>query len=423
MNIKKLHIENFRGLSSYTYELSDTLTLFAGINGAGKSTVLAAVKILFSWLVARLKNSKGNGDSLTDSDVKIGQQYCLLQIDVEYNGQNVEWKLYRQLSSVRTKPVHQTVLKDLSELANRILLDNQNNTGAAALPLVASYGVNRLVANVGTELAKKSALNMLDVYNKDGGDNYTALFAWFREREDIENEQFRNTGSLEEDMQLKAVRHAIYGCLPGFSDLRSQRTSRIYTIKKNGIDFDLNQLSDGEKAYIALVADIARKLGMTHPNMPNPLMAEGIVMIDEIDLHLHPTWQREILPGLNKVFPNVQFLITTHSPYVLSNVNINKGEKLFLLDSGETSLVEANVYGKSIEQILLDELNVRSTRGMEVQNHLDAVNSCLKRKDISSEEYLGHKSWLKDNVSRSDSVFMNIVEQESLIKFRRHEKN
>lgn len=166
-----------------------------------------------------------------------------------------------------------------------------------------------------------------------------------------------------------------------------------------------------------------RKLGMTHPNVPNPLMSEGIVMIDEIDLHLHPTWQRQILTGLNNVFPNVQFLITTHSPYVLSNVNINKGERLFLLDNGETLQVLSNIYGKPIEQILLDELNVKSTRGMEVQNHVDAVNSCLKQKDISSEEYLRHKEWLEDNVSRSDSMFLNIVEQESLIKFCHHEKN
>lgn len=91
-------------------------------------------------------------------------------------------------------------------------------------------------------------------------------------------------------------------------------------VEKNGELLSLNQLSDGEKNMIAMIGDIARRLSMANPNLPNPLEGDGIVMIDEVDLHLHPKWQQKILISLEEAFPNVQFIVTTHSPQVLTTV-------------------------------------------------------------------------------------------------------
>ena len=83
-------------------------------------------------------------------------------------------------------------------------------------------------------------------------------------------------------------------------------------ITKDGLDIDVNQLSAGEKSVILLIADLAMRLTIANPSLENPLEGEGIVLIDEIDLHLHPQWQRNILPALLATFSKCQFIVTTH---------------------------------------------------------------------------------------------------------------
>jgi predicted ATP-binding protein involved in virulence len=91
-------------------------------------------------------------------------------------------------------------------------------------------------------------------------------------------------------------------------------------IRKGTSTLVIDQLSDGEKLLLALTADLARRLAIAYPNLGDPLKGEGIVLIDEIELHLHPAWQRRVLSSLQRTFPSCQFIVTTHSPQVLSEV-------------------------------------------------------------------------------------------------------
>ena len=91
-------------------------------------------------------------------------------------------------------------------------------------------------------------------------------------------------------------------------------------VKKSEQTLYFDQLSDGEKCLLAMTGDIARRLAMANPYADNPLQGGGVVLIDEIELHLHPGWQRRVVPALERTFPNVQFILTTHSPQVLSSV-------------------------------------------------------------------------------------------------------
>ncbi|WP_436718331.1 AAA family ATPase [Escherichia coli] len=121
------------------------------------------------------------------------------------------------------------------------------------------------------------------------------------------------------DRQLTAVRTAISRFMPGFSNLRVRRKPRLHmSIDKNGQTLNVLQLSQGEKSLMALVGDIARRLAMMNPMLENPLNGEGIILIDEVDMHLHPTWQRTIIQRLTTTFPHCQFVLTTHSPLVIS---------------------------------------------------------------------------------------------------------
>ena len=102
-----------------------------------------------------------------------------------------------------------------------------------------------------------------------------------------------------------------------------------------------------KKSLLALVGDIARRLILANPSLENPLYGEGIVLIDEIELHLHPKWQREVINKLREVFPNIQFILTTHSPQVISEIS---RECLHILswNNKQQQPVEAFVVGNSV---------------------------------------------------------------------------
>jgi predicted ATP-binding protein involved in virulence len=126
---------------------------------------------------------------------------------------------------------------------------------------------------------------------------------------------------VNQGRELEVVTQTIEKFIPEYKNLRVTRIPVPHMlIEKNNKTLSLNQLSDGEKNMIAMVGDIARRLSMANPNLDNPLEGDGIVMIDEVDLHLHPNWQQRILVSLEEAFPNIQFIVTTHSPQVLTTV-------------------------------------------------------------------------------------------------------
>lgn len=419
MRIVRLNIVNFCGITDFSYECAESLNVLVGVNGAGKSTVLRAIDLLFSWYSARLKSATGKGALLTDDDITLGKSFCSLELALD-NG--TVWKLYKQRSSNRQKPKGKTSLEQLKVFVNERLLYNEQTPDMAYLPLFASYGVTRrVVDSTPLRVHKRHAMGMIDVYNREAESrmNFQAFFAWFREREDIENEQLRETGVLTEDRQLKAVRTAITTAIHGFTNLRVQRSPRSFVIEKDGVKMKFDQLSDGEKSYITLIADIARKLSMTHPNMENPLLGTGVILIDEIDLHLHPRWQRDVVPQICRVFPNCQFFISTHSPVVLSNVYSGNGRSVFLMRDGNAIKMTDNLYAKRIDKILSEEFELQSLRGTEAQKHIDAVWECLRAGDCTSEQFTTNLQWLRNNLEPSDSEFMQIAVQERLINQRK----
>ncbi|MDJ0662723.1 MAG: AAA family ATPase [Crocosphaera sp.] len=149
------------------------------------------------------------------------------------------------------------------------------------------------------------------------------------------------------------------------------------TISKGDIELKLSQLSDGEKKCILIVADIARKLAIANPGLEVSdvlKQGKGIILIDEIEAHLHPGWQREIIPALTKTFPTCQFIVTTHSPQVLSKV---KSENIFILENGMVINAKDagyHTYGRTSNSILSELFDIRE-RPPEFK---DRINNCLK---------------------------------------------
>jgi len=157
--------------------------------------------------------------------------------------------------------------------------------------------------------------------------------------------------------------------MPGFESLRIERKPRLrMMVDIDGTQLDVEQLSQGEKSLMALVGSIASRLSMMNPALPDPLEGRGIIMIDEVDLHLHPRWQQGIIDRLCSVFPNCQFILTTHSPLVISP---SQNILAYMLDNGEIRQL-GNLYGMDANQVLLQEMDV-SIRNQEVQDKLDDI--------------------------------------------------
>ncbi len=180
---------------------------------------------------------------------------------------------------------------------------------------------------------------------------------------------------------LNSVRNVI----ERFTDFKNPRIRRQGTptmiVEKDGEELDVNQLSQGEKSLLALVGDIARRLALLNPGLDNPLEGEGVVMIDEVDLHLHPKWQHDLIDKLVKTFPNVQFILTTHSPHVISD---RPDILIYALDDGELTQVP-NIYGEDVNTVLTKVFDV-PIRDKKAQEDFDKVAELIYEKKFEEAE-------------------------------------
>lgn len=170
--------------------------------------------------------------------------------------------------------------------------------------------------------------------------------------------------------------------LDAIAVMLSWGVNRLRTLTAYGQGLTVNQLSDGEKCLIAMIADLARRMAIANPVMKNPLEGNGIVLIDEIDLHLHSEWQRMIITKLNDVFPNCQFIISTHSPHVLTHV---EPEKLYLLKQAKTGIVAerpVESYGKNVNRVLEDLMGMETTRPDKVFSHIKDIFDHIHNNDL-----------------------------------------
>ncbi|MDE6480486.1 MAG: AAA family ATPase [Muribaculaceae bacterium] len=373
MKIKSISIDYFRGLQNVDIlQCDDHVNLFLGINGAGKSSVLDAISLVFSWYTARIQSAKGRGRDIPKDDIAIhSPNGCTIDLGMDDDN---HWKLYRSLKYKKTDRSDLYAMNQrVAQLRNA--LDSDSNQ---SLPIIVHYGVNRVIPNTYPRLPRgKNEFTQLDAYRNalSGGQSFSDFFNWFRLAEDYENEQYKSNPNFK-DHGLESVRRCMAVMLPEYTDLRVRRRPLALTMKKGNETLKLNQLSDGEKCYISLVCDIARRLAIANPSS-DPLRGDGIVLIDEIDLHLHPQWQQSIVSRLVKTFPNCQFFITSHSPIVASDVN----GKVFGIKEGE--IVPQYTYGKLSSNILTSSFEVSSLRNPFVQSLFDAGYEALDRNDIN----------------------------------------
>jgi len=231
-------------------------------------------------------------------------------------------------------------------------------------------------------LSDKGKKEIEKIFNQFNPAKYGDNYKWKKDSNEFINQlnktiandaQRLDKATRNEGRELKFVTETIENFVPGYANLKLKRIPRPHMlVDKDGVELNLDQLSDGEKNLIALVGDIARRLSIANPISKRPLDGEGVILIDEIDLHLHPSWQRLMIPQLTKAFPNCQFIITTHSPQVLSHVH---HENIFLLKNDKNGFTYSKAmesFGQNSDRILEDLLGVdaRPTEQKEMLHEL-----------------------------------------------------
>ena len=419
MKINNIKIQNFKAISSLDLDLGKRLNIIVGSNGVGKSTVLLAISKCISWYLARVVNlSNGKGLTISDEEIRKNAHFANIEIDIDVN---YKWNLFKTKLRKGVQHLEKSNLMNVK----RYILDNVNFEEDSNVPLIAYYGVNRSVQEIPIKLHRTKNNSVFNAYDNAlaAGANFRRFFEWLREREDIENqEKVENRNFDYTDRQLEAVRGAITQALPQFNNLKVKRSPRAITIEKDGDEFKIENFSDGEKCFITLVGDIARRLAMATPLSTSPLTdGQGIILIDEIDLHFHPKWQIEITDKLKTIFPNCQFIITTHSPYILSAIKNNDDEKIFVIKNGELSSFSIDAYGKEVNDLLEYYFEVPTLRNSQVQNHIDALDALLAQGKVFTQEYDDKLNELK-NILKDDAILLR-YESEKIIRRVQNEKN
>ena len=389
MKLKQLKINSFRGIRNLTLDFDvNEPTVFIGINGVGKSSILDCLAILLSWFTARVQNLQGAGSYFRDSDINNQNKETHNQITVyTQQRQDVSWSLTKARKGYSKK-----TNTDLSSL--KFLIENIYNHREAdsqtSLPLAVYYPTNRAVLDVPLRIKQKHLFEPINAYDSaltKGKIDFRRFFEWFRNREDLENQNYRYNPQQPKDNQLEAVRKAIYQMLEGFSNLRVERSPLRMTLEKEGQKLIVNQLSDGEKCLLAMVGDLARRLAIANPSFGDALQGEAIVLIDEIELHLHPSWQRKIISALKRTFPNCQFIITTHSPQVLSYI---QPENIYILESTSEGIVArkpAISFGRDSNSILEDIMGV-SERPQEIKEDILKLFQMIDEGNLNDAQQL-----------------------------------
>ncbi|MCT7908364.1 AAA family ATPase [Arcobacter lacus] len=425
MVIHKIEIENFKLFEKATFNFKKDFNLIIGINGSGKTSLLRAIAVsLGGWANAYIK-SDDNLRPIKDDEVReiqIDGRFDKLKevsitcwskakiIDKYSNIKNVKaiWK--------RTKRENENTVTEYTKISYENYLGDSNwyifNTLGSDilkyiekgnrfdLPLIAFYECDRLWLaknELNIESSAKAQYSRFDPYVDcfHTGADHKAIGEWLLKHELASIQQ------KEETPVLQSIKNAAINALENCTDISFDfEEGRVIVDFEDDISIPFEHLSDGQRTILGLFCDIARRAAILNPHFGGEASekTKGVVLIDELDLHLHPKWQMKIVEDLKKVFPNIQFICTTHSPILLRSI---EKEKIIILENGKQSKLDFFTKGRDINSILYDLMGVPK-RTKEYENKVDNLFGFLEDEDIQKAEEILNE--LKKDYGEKDSV-------------------
>lgn len=423
MILKKLSLANFRGFEQLDITFDSRRTVIVGVNGIGKSGILRAVSVALSRLLPQMSDCTEDAGSFTDDDVHSGKSQLDVSAVFAVAKQRIHVQGTRRLFDLEERAKLRTKLDDLKAkiadarkdkqavalrrlvreqqgletLINEDperwvpLLESETEQGSdgeasgevksflsglrarAAHPIVVYFTTSRYQKSIKLKsLPEPAQFEKSAAYNgafDEEAKSFRYFLHWFRSQQEL-----KGVGLKRRQALLSALADAAGGFVEGLSNFRLETEPTIrFLADKGGVTLSLNQLSDGERGVLAMVFDIARRLAIANPDSADPIReGKGIVLIDEIELHLHPVWQRTILRKLGKTFPKCQFIVTSHSPQVVGQC---KSEQLRVLKAKKRR-VRVMQYSQSFgmdSNWVLEEIMGTPSRDHAIELRLKAI--------------------------------------------------
>jgi len=329
VKLKNVSLENFRSKASSCLELGSRLTLLIGENGTGKTTFLDAIAIALGEILTYLPEVKGiNFKTRGDIHQQDGKPAPYTRIKVVAST-GVGWdRMQKRDKSKRTAMQIKAGLgvKQLHRYLQESILDPWNLGLPFQLPVIVQYGVKRAwldysaVSRRGFPKDHSRFESLADALNSTS--RFRSALNWFYNKENEESRLKQERRDFDATLpELNAVRRCITTLFPNLSNPRFTLNPLRFVVSQDGEELEIDQLSDGYKTMLGLAIDLSWRMAGANPHLEDPLAAEAIVMIDEVDLHLHPAWQQRVVSDLLRCFPNTQFILTTHSSVVVEGIN------------------------------------------------------------------------------------------------------
>lgn len=375
MILRRLFVDNYRGFSTARrFQFSEQFTVIAGINGRGKTALLDGLASILMRFLADLGISTSNRyGRWKATDIYAYRGSARVAIDALCAGIPVNnyavtvssdedwpWRKVRAFAN----PLPQA-LRDSIVAAYGDPTDAEDQAPIAVYYTTDRAGY-RLPRTLPTELpairqiAYRGALTSRMVDYRD-----------FMAR-------YRLWSSAKGSKELQAFNYTLGVFLEEFGDVEVDEEPLQLTIHKGDSRLSLQQLSDGERAFLAVLGDLVRRLALANPKLDNPLLAHGVVLIDELELHLHPRWQREVVEKLRTTFPNIQFIATTHSPFIIQS--LRPGE-LITLDPEEFGEYANRSVEDIAENVMGIDVPQKSERYLEMMQAAEDYYRLLREPD------------------------------------------
>lgn len=387
MRLDHLHLQNFRCYEDARFDFQPGFNLVVGVNGSGKTSLLQGVAVSLVPFGNAMKCDENN---LPVEDVRFvvdkyeGRSRFERKFPVFIKAEGdifglPDWGTI-QLADIWEAAVDPSFLTHMEEVHAK-----WNAGERIDLPVLAFYRANRRwkSANVSAEFSAQQKLSRFDGYLNwfDAVADLRDFESWLiaRTLERLQDKLDSKSDSEPED-ELKWVNQAIQLAIPDALDLRYDlRLQSLVVDMGPGKTVPFHDLSDGQRSLIALIADIARRMCILNPQMGKDVLenTNGIVIIDELDIHLHPAWQRNIAPTLKKAFPKVQFIATSHSPQIIGSL---KPEEVILLHNGKASNPRTT-YGMDSSSVLEEVMGV-TQRAPEIEKLLNQLFSTLEDNNL-----------------------------------------
>ncbi|MCI5168231.1 MAG: hypothetical protein D3903_19620 [Candidatus Electrothrix sp. GM3_4] len=428
MRIKELTLKNFRGYQEIMIPLHSEFNLIIGDNGSGKTAILEALTVAMGSLFLGIRNTDSRHISPKDVHIKTFEHseeflwpVCVSASGV-VNGKEISWK--RELTGFKSKTLIKgamSIKKIGSDYDNHIRNGEQIN-----LPLLAYYATGRLFDEARDTKEKESKYpeiaSRLRAYNQclKAKMTFKQFIKWFRGKE-LAKIQKGTT-----DLNYTAVKEAIINNIPDceniYFEFDPDKPKGLKIVLKDGRILPFTYLSDGTRNFFALIADIAFKCVTLNPHLKEHALQEttGIVLIDELDLHLHPEWQRKIISGFKKTFPKVQFITTTHSPFLIQETEAYQLIKL--KDNALSARGQGN--NLSIEDIAEELQDVKNPQWSKARQYMfdvatkyyQAVKGGMDTAEMKAEFDKAMKPFAHD------TALYAVIEQEKIVTTQPNEK-